>query len=93
MNLGKIEAVQQRVTSVLQFFEALLNGQTYFAKEEFTLAQVVAGTLIPALPLDDYPRLKAWSERLSQRESWQQTIASQSLIESALPNIRKILER
>ncbi len=89
----KIEAAQQRVTSVLQFFEELLNGRTYFVKEEFTLAEVVAGTLIPSLPLDGYPNLKAWSERLTQRESWQQTIATQASIEAALPHIRKILER
>ncbi|MGA7937225.1 MAG: glutathione S-transferase family protein [Kovacikia sp.] len=89
----KLEAAQQRVAIVLQFFEELLNEQTYFAKEEFTLAEVVAGTLVPSLPLEDYPRLKAWSERLTQRESWQQTVAYPEAIESALPNIQKILER
>jgi glutathione S-transferase len=89
----KLEAAQQRVATVLQFFEALLNGQTYFVKEEFTLAEVVAGTLVPSLPLENYPHLKAWSERLVQRESWQQTVASPEAIKAALPNIRKILER
>ncbi len=89
----KLEMAQQRVTRALQFFEELLNEQTYFVKEEFTRAEVVAGTLLPSLPLDGYPRLKAWSERLAQRESWQQTIAPPEAIASALPNIRKILER
>jgi glutathione S-transferase len=89
----KFEAAQQRVTSILHFFEELLNKQTYFAGDEFTLAEVVAGTLVPSLPLEDYPNLKAWSERLANRESWQQTIASPEAIETALPNIRKILER
>ncbi|MEM1255057.1 MAG: glutathione S-transferase family protein [Cyanobacteria bacterium P01_H01_bin.21] len=89
----KLETAQQRVTIVLQFFEELLNEQTYFVKEEFTLAEVVAGTLVPSLPLENYPRLKAWSERLIQRESWQQTVASPEAIEAALPSIRKILER
>ncbi len=89
----KLEAAQQRVTTILQFLEELLNQQTYFAGEEFTLAEVVAGTLVPSLPLENYPDLKAWSERLAQRESWQQTAASPEAIEAALPNIRKILER
>ncbi len=89
----KFEAAQQRVTSILHFFEELLNQQMYFAGDEFTLAEVVAGTLLPSLSLEDYPRLKAWSERLTHRESWQQTIASPEVIEVALPNIRKILER
>jgi glutathione S-transferase len=89
----KFEVAQKRVATILQLFEELLNEKIYFVKEQLTLAEVVAGTLVPSLPLDDYPRLKAWSERLSQRESWQQTVAHPQAIEAALPNIRKILER
>ena len=89
----KLEAAQQRVKSILHFFEELLHKQTYFVGDEFTLAEVVAGTLVPSLPLEDYPHLKAWSERLTQRQSWQQTVPSPEAIEAALPNIRKILER
>lgn len=89
----KLEAAQQRIAIALQFLEELLNEQPYFASEKLTLADVVAGTLIPALPLENYPRLKAWSERLAQRESWQQTIADPEAIKTALPNIQKILER
>ncbi|MBV6626811.1 MAG: glutathione S-transferase family protein [Rivularia sp. (in: Bacteria)] len=89
----KLELAQQRVTSILQMFEELLGKQTYFAGEEFTLAEVVAGTLIPSLPLEDYPNLKALTERLAQRDSWQQTDAPPEAIEAALPNIREILQR
>lgn len=89
----KLEAAQKQVTIILQFLEELLGEQTYFVGEEFTLAEVVAGTLLPSLPLEDYPHLKAWSERLIQRESWQQTEASPEVIKAALPNIRDILER
>lgn len=88
----KLEAAQKRVTSILHFFEALLNEQMYFAGDEFTLAEVVAGTLVPSLALEDYPHLNDWSERLTQRESWHQTVASPEAIKAALPNIRKILE-
>jgi glutathione S-transferase len=89
----KLETAQQRVAIVLQLFEELLNEQTYFVKEKFTLAEVVAGTLVPSLPLENYPRLKAWSERLAQRESWQETVTNPEAIAAALPNIKKILER
>lgn len=89
----KLEAAQQRVASILQFLEELLNGQTYFVKDQFTLAEVVAGTLVPSLPLDNYPCLKAWADRLAQRESWQQTVAQPAAIEAALPTIRTILEQ
>ena len=93
VDLQKLEAAQQRVKSILHFFEELLHEQTYFVGDKFTLAEVVAGTLVPSLPIEDYPHLKAWSERLTQRQSWQQTVASPEAIEAALPNIRKILER
>lgn len=89
----KLEAAQQRVTVILQFLEKLLDQRPYFAGEAFTLADIVAGTLVPSLPLDSYPRLRAWSARLAQRQSWQQTAYTPDAIAAALPNIRAILER
>ncbi len=72
------QEARQRITTVLAFFESLLGDQPYFAGEQFTLAEVVAGTVVPRLPgvqvlLDDYPRLQQWSKRLSGRDSWVQT--------------------
>lgn len=92
----KVEAARQRIATVLQFYESLLGDSPYFAGEELTLADVVAGTLVPSLPLfgidlAPYPKVKAWSERLTQRESWQQTTPSPEQIEAAIPNVRKIL--
>lgn len=94
----KFDAAKERVISVIQFYESLLGDHSYFVGEDITLADIVAGTLVPSLPmfgfsLDAYPRLKAWSERLAMRESWQQTTPPPEVIEAALPNIRKILER
>ena len=94
----KLDATKERVVSVMQFYENLLGKHSYFVGEELTLADVVAGTLFPSLylfgfSLDSYPRLKAWLERLAIRESWQQTMPQPEVVEAALPNIRKILER
>lgn len=62
------------------------------------MVDIVAGTLVPLLPLfgfslDIYPRPKAWSEQLAMRESWQQTTPQSEVVEVALPIIRKILEQ
>lgn len=94
----KLEASKQRILTVLQFYESLLGNSPYFAGEQFTLAEVVAGTLIPALPMfgisfDAYPKLIAWLKRLQERESWQQTTVKPEEIEAALPNVKKILEK
>lgn len=88
----KLESAQQRIDTILTFFEDLLGENSYFAGEMFTLADIVAGTLVPSIPLDNYPHLSAWTERLSQRESWQKTAYTPEAIATALPNIRAILE-
>lgn len=66
----------QQVLKVLTFFESLLVEGPYFAGEHLTMAEIVAGTLVPVLPnlgisLGDYPNLKSWSSRLLARPSWQ----------------------
>ena len=89
----KLAAAEARVTVILQFLEQLLAPGPYFAGTDLTLADIVAGTLVPSLPLENYPRLSAWADRLAQRESWQKTAYTTDDIAAALPNIRKILER
>lgn len=94
----KLDAAKERVISVMLFYENLLGTHSYFVGEEITLADIVAGTLVPSLQLfgfslDAYPRLKACLERLAIRESWQQTMPQPEVVEAALPSIRKILER
>lgn len=66
----------QQVLKVLTFLESLLVEGPYFAGEHLTMAEIVAGTLVPVLPnlgisLGDYPNLKSWSSRLLARPSWQ----------------------
>lgn len=93
VNPAKLESAQQRIGQILEFFETLLGDASYFVGETLTLADIVAGTLVPALPLTEHPRLQAWAERLAQRESWQQTAYSEADIAAALPNIKAILSR
>jgi glutathione S-transferase len=46
----KIEQAKQKVSTVLKFFENLLGDRPYFGSQNLTLAEVVAGTVIPWLP-------------------------------------------
>ncbi|MBN3951115.1 MAG: glutathione S-transferase family protein [Nostoc sp. NMS7] len=46
----KIEKAQQKITTVLKFFESLLDNRPYFGSENLTLAEVVAGTVVDVLP-------------------------------------------
>ncbi|WP_427160104.1 glutathione S-transferase family protein [Aliinostoc sp. HNIBRCY26] len=97
-NPQKLDSSQKQVATVLQFYENLLGDKTYFAGEDFTLAEVVAGTLIPSLGMfgidfDTYPRLLAWLQRLEARDSWQKTTPSMGAVLAAIPNIKAIIER
>lgn len=83
----KIEQAQQKVATVLKFFENLLGDRPYFGSENLTLAEVVAGSIIPWLPrggvsLSEYPKLNAWCDRLISRPSWQATEATPEVIEA-----------
>ncbi|MEM9216367.1 MAG: glutathione S-transferase family protein [Cyanobacteria bacterium P01_F01_bin.150] len=75
--LADIEYAQRRIMNVLNFFESRLGTSDYFAGQQLTLAEIVAGTMIYRLPdigvsLTDYPGLSRWSERLLSRPTWQQ---------------------
>lgn len=83
----KIKQAQQKVATVLTFFENLLDERPYFGSQNLTLAEVTAGTVIPWLPrggmsLSDYPKLSAWCDRLMAREAWQATEATPEAIEA-----------
>lgn len=93
-----LAAARERIPIILQFYEQLLARKSFFAEDRLTLAEIVAGTLVPALPmygfsLETYPQLQAWAERLSNRSSWQQTTPAPEAIAAALPIVKKILER
>ncbi|MEH2263321.1 glutathione S-transferase family protein [Nostoc sp.] len=74
----KLKNAEQKIATVLKFFENLLDDRPYFASHNLTLAEVVAGTVVDVLPsigisLSDYPKLNAWHDRLIARPSWQAT--------------------
>lgn len=93
----KLEKAHQQVLCVLNFFESLLGDSAYFASEFLTLGDIAAGTVVPQLPsigisLDDYPKLKAWCDRLMARDSWQKTQPSPEAIAASLPQIKALMK-
>ncbi|MBE9139833.1 glutathione S-transferase family protein [Nodosilinea sp. LEGE 07088] len=74
---AETEYAQLRATHTLTFLESRLGEAPFFAGEQLTLAEIVAGTLVDKLPdlgvpLTSCPRLMNWSERLLARPAWQQ---------------------
>lgn len=93
----KLEQAKQKAQTVLKFFEGLLGKHLYFSSNCLTRADIVAGTMIPWLPslgvpLDNYPKLSAWSELLMQRETWQKTQPSSEALEAFIPQWETLIK-
>ncbi|TAF04569.1 MAG: glutathione S-transferase family protein [Nostocales cyanobacterium] len=91
-NPEAIEQAKTKVSTALQFFEKLLDEREYFGSDSLTLADVVAGSIVPWIPqtgisLDEYPKLTAWCDRLVARPAWETTQATPEMIEG----FRKLL--
>ncbi len=91
-----VNYAQQRIMAVLQLYETLFQQTPYILGEHFSLADIVAGTLVASLPmfgiaLDDYPQVQQWLQHVSQRDSIQQTTPSPETVNAALPAIRQVL--
>ncbi|MGK7916441.1 MAG: glutathione S-transferase family protein [Prochloraceae cyanobacterium] len=95
----QLERAKQQIDTVLQFFENNLDeNHPYFLGEKLTLADLVAGTAVPSIPLlgislDKYPKVKLWCENLQQRESWQQTAQRPEEIEASKAIMKAILQK
>jgi glutathione S-transferase len=81
-----IDKAIKKTQTVLSFLESLLGEQEFFIGAQFTLAEIVAGSIVPVLPhfkisLENYPQLSRWSQSLLTRESWQSTQATPAQIE------------
>jgi glutathione S-transferase len=92
----QLDVAQSRIMAVMQFFEEQIDHRSYIVGEAFTQADIVGGIAVFSLgqlgiAFDDYSGLKAWSERLASRDSWQRTAPSADAVQAALPNVRKIL--
>ncbi len=69
---------QEKLATVLNFFETTMGDRSYIVGQTLTLGDIVAGTMVGFLPqigvsVSAYPQLTAWIEQLSQRQSWQET--------------------
>ncbi|MGK7921667.1 MAG: glutathione S-transferase family protein [Trichodesmium sp.] len=79
----KVKKAEEKIATVLTFFENLLGDRPYFGSDNLTLADVVAGTIIPILfrggiSLDKYPKISAWSSSLIARPAWQNSEATEA---------------
>ncbi|AUS99616.1 glutathione S-transferase [Nostoc sp. CENA543] len=87
-----VQAVKH-INTVLQFFTEIIGDRPFFVGEQLTLADIVAGTVLPFLPnlgvgLNDYPQLQNWCEHIQQRPAWQKTQLSDADFEEFQRRVR-----
>lgn len=89
---------REKVGTVLGFFEEKLGEASYFGGETLSFADIVGGTAVLWLPqlgvsLAEYPRVQAWNDRLTQRDSWQQTQPTPAEVEAFKAHMRTLMVR
>ncbi len=95
----QIEKAKQTMATALQYFEDNLDTSSpYFIGEQFTYADIVAGTAVAAIPLlgiplESYPKVSKWLANLQQRDNWQQTAPSPEDIEKSKAVMKAILQK
>jgi len=94
----RLQKARKRIETVLTQFQTWLGDRPFLGGDRLSLADIVAGTTLPALPmlgipLDNYPKLNDWMERLIQRPSWQQTQPDPQIFEAAKKGIRDRLSK
>jgi glutathione S-transferase len=90
-------AAQEKVKTVLNFYQKNLGDKAYLVGEQITLADFVVITLFLDLkalnfPLDNYSKLLAWCDRLMERETVQTTTPTAEETEAAYGFIKKMIE-
>jgi glutathione S-transferase len=72
--------VQKRLKTALGMLEERLGKSTWLAGEEFTIADIMpvfsltTGRLFFPYSLQDYPNIRKWLERISQREGYKRSM-------------------
>jgi glutathione S-transferase len=94
----QLEQAQQQLATVLDTLNNWLGAGAYFSGDHLTLADIVAGTVIPILPtlgvsLNNYSSLQDWIKRLQQRPSWQQTAATPEQIEAFKAKMKQLMAK
>ncbi|MGB3402016.1 MAG: glutathione S-transferase family protein [Microcoleaceae cyanobacterium] len=92
-----LKAAQEKVTTVLDFYQKYLGDKPYLVGEQMTLADIVVISLFLDIkafrfPVEDYPKLMAWSERLMERESVQKTTPTSEDMEGIYAFIKNMIE-
>jgi glutathione S-transferase len=94
----KLAQANQKIATVLKFFEDLLGDKQYFGGEKLSLGDIVAGCAVSLLPildfsLIDYPKIGKWCDILTQRPAWQHTQPTLEAIEAFKERMKALMQQ
>jgi len=90
----KFARVKHEIHQTLIFLTEQLDDTPYFGSQQLTLADIVAGTVVPLLPmfgipLSDYSKLNDWCDRLMSRPVFRQTEVKAEYVDLIKQTIKK----
>jgi glutathione S-transferase len=92
------ESTFKHIDTVLAFFTQQLGESPFFGGESFSIADIVLGITLSmlhrlGLSLKDYPAIEDWRSRISARQSWRLTQASDEDFDQWRRYVRLLVQR
>ncbi|MEL6494192.1 MAG: glutathione S-transferase family protein [Cyanobacteria bacterium J06623_7] len=96
-NSPQLGRAKRKIKRILKFMTALLAEDTYFGGDRLSLGDIVAGNnilLVNKLGFDlsQFSTIEGWSDRLMQREAWQQTQPNEEQVTIFSQTLKKLVE-
>ncbi|MFE4105427.1 glutathione S-transferase family protein [Almyronema epifaneia] len=93
-----IAKAKQQADGVLRFLAQILDNHVFFGVDHLSLGDIVLGTVVPwfaqlEIPLENYPNLQAWCDRLVQRPAWQTTQPTAEALAAFRERMRQLMDR
>ena len=94
---SSLAKVKRKIKRILEFLAELLGDSAYFGGDRLSLGDIVAGNaivLISKLGFDigQIEKIEQWSDRLMQREAWQQTQPNDEQIAIFKQTVKKLVD-
>jgi glutathione S-transferase len=94
----KLAEANQKIATVLKFFEGLLGDKDYFGGEKLSLGDIVVGCSVTLLPilgfgLIDYAKIGQWCDRITQRPAWQYTQPTPEAIDAFKERMKALMQQ
>ena len=93
----QLAKTKRKITRILQFFAELLADDHYFGGDTISLGDIIVGNAVILInklgfDLSQNQKIEEWSDRLMEREAWQQTQPNNEQVAIFKQTVKKLIE-